>query len=83
MLYREFSYIKYINQETHLIKHIMISSNIYIFRDRSAISRGSTDISITSPTNRSVGLVICVCRLPENGTPVPKHVEVATYHDLY
>lgn len=27
--------------------------------------------------------MIGVRRLPEDGTAVPKHVEVATFHDLY
>jgi len=53
-----------------------------MFRHRSAIFRESTDTNITSPKFLCVGLDICVCRLPEDGTPVPKHAEVATY-DLY
>jgi hypothetical protein len=61
----------------------MISSNLYVFRHRSAIFSDFTDKYHKSDTQKCRTCDICVCRLPEDGTPVPKHVEVATYRDLY
>jgi hypothetical protein len=53
--------------------------NSYIFRYRIVIFREST-----KSKKWRVGLVfLCFIRLPEDGSPVPKHVGDEIYHELY
>ena len=66
----------------HLIQ-IMISSNFYMFRHRSAIFRESTDTYHKSNTPVCRTCDTYVRRPPGDGTPVPKYVDVATYHDVF
>jgi hypothetical protein len=50
-----------------------------MFRHQTVIFRESTKTN-----DWRVGLVfLCFSRLPEDGSPVPKHVGVHTYHVLY
>ena len=59
----------------------MVSSNAYMFRHQGAIFRESTKIKARK-SNTSL-VILCVHRLPVDGTLVPKHVVVGTYNVLF
>ena len=59
----------------------MVSINRYMFRHRGAVFRESTKIK-AHKSNTSL-VILCVHRLPVDGTLVPKHVGVGTNNELF
>ena len=85
-----FSYIQHINQQMHSINTInknhiiklMASIVCCMFRHLRVIFRGSIKTRKHSPTHQSTlacwTVFLCFNRLPQDGTPVPKHVAAGT-----
>ena len=78
--YRAFSYTPH-NYQMHLRKYskiqIMKYNSWLRFRHRGAMFRQSSETKEhESNTPIQVLVFLCFIRLPENGTPVPKHLRV-------
>jgi hypothetical protein len=51
-----------------------------MFRHRNAVFRESTKLKERKSNTPLV--ILCVYKLPQDGTPVPKHVGIGTYYEL-